>query len=132
MNISGHQRCSEKCDSNAQGYSKRGVLYMVLIVASLLKQSTLKVTPLIKLYIYSNVCSNSIQEHNSQILHKCTCYILFRFLSTSDFLHMLALFSTFGNSAVCIFYHYYEHSSCNRTFWWIQGFYDTKMLCTGR
>jgi len=132
MNISDHQRCSEKCDSSAQGHSKRGVPYMVLTVAAFLKQSTLKVTPLINLYVYSNVCSNNIQEHYSQILHKCVCYILFRFLSTSNFLHMLALFFTFGSSTVCTFYHYHENSSCHRTFWWIQGFYGPKMLCTGR
>jgi hypothetical protein len=131
MNTSDHQRCSEKCDSSAQGYSKRGVPYMVPAVAALLKQSTLKVTPLIKRCVYSNVCSNNIHEHYSQILLKCVCYIL-RFLGTSDFLHMLALFFTFGNSTVCTFYHYHEHSSCHRTCWWIQGFYGTKMLCTGR
>jgi len=50
MNISGHQRCSEKC---AQGNSKRRVPYMVLTVAALLKHSSLKVKPLIKLYVYS-------------------------------------------------------------------------------
>jgi len=43
---------------------KRGVAYMVLTVATLLKQSSLKVTPLIKLCVYSYVCSNSIQEHH--------------------------------------------------------------------
>lgn len=132
MNIAGHQRCSEMCDSCAQGYSKRGVPYMVLTVAALLEQSTLKVTPLIKLYVYSIVCSNNIQEHYRQILHKCVCYIFFRFLSTSAFLHMLALFLTFGNSTVCTFYHYHEHSTCHGTCLWIRDFYGTKMLCTGR
>jgi len=102
MNISGHQRCSEKC---AKSYSKRGLPYMVLTVAALLKHSSLKVTLLNKLYVYSYVCNNSIQEHYRQILHKCTCYILFRFLSTSDFLYMLAPFSTFGTSTGCTFYY---------------------------
>jgi len=100
LNISGHQSCSGKCYSSAQGYSKRGVPYMVLTVAALLKQSTLKVTPLIMFYVYRKVCSNNIQEHYSQILHKHVCYILISILSTSDLLHMLALFFTLGNSSV--------------------------------